>query len=119
MKTAFSASRPDLEAKLDSRFGRAQGFLIVGEDGVVLDFLPNQVNNQVAQGAGIQAAALVVRSGATALVTGHCGPKAFRVLEAGGVTVFTSEAATVREALHAWRSGCLVPLAAPNVEGHW
>ena len=41
------------------------------------------------QGAGIQAAQTVIGRGAEALITGFCGPKAFRVLTAAKVQVLT------------------------------
>lgn len=40
-----------------------------------------------------------------ALITGHCGPKAFRVLEAAAIKVFNTDAPTVAEALARWRAG--------------
>ena len=70
-------------------------------------------------GAGIQAAETVVRSGADAVATGHCGPKASRVLPAAGVRIFTTEAATVADALARYLSGALVEARSAEVEGHW
>ncbi len=48
----------------------------------------------------------MARAGADVVVTGHCGPKAFRVLRAAGIKVFNSEAATVANALELYRAGC-------------
>ena len=79
----------------------------------------NNQNVQAAQGAGIQAAQKVVKSGAQALVTGHCGPKAFRVLSAANVTVYNCQAETVAEAIEQVQSGQLSPAQVPDVEGHW
>jgi predicted Fe-Mo cluster-binding NifX family protein len=61
----------------------------------------------------------VARSGAACLVTGHCGPKAFRGLSAARIRIFTSSAATVREALGLFREEKLVESLSPDVEGHW
>jgi len=52
-------------------------------------------------------------------VTGHCGPKAFRVLLAAGVKVYTTDALTVSAALEHYRSGKLTEAKAADVEGHW
>jgi predicted Fe-Mo cluster-binding NifX family protein len=52
------------------------------------------------------------------VVTGHCGPKAFRVLSAAGVKVYNTDAPTVAEALDRFRAGKLVPADAADVEGH-
>ena len=61
----------------------------------------------------------VAAGGAQALVTGHCGPKAFRVLAAAGVKVYTSDAPTVAAALELYREGKLKESVAADVEGHW
>jgi predicted Fe-Mo cluster-binding NifX family protein len=79
----------------------------------------NEVNLNAAQGAGIQAAQTIVKAGAGALVTGHCGPKAFRVLAAAGVKVYNTDAPTISEALSRFRAGQLTEAVTANVEGHW
>jgi len=119
MKIAFTTSGDGLDAPLDSRFGRAQTYLIYDLDTDTFDVIDNSRNLDAAQGAGIQAAEQVVRSGAGSVVTGHCGPKAFRVLAAAGITVYTTDAATIAEALERFRAGNLVPAHSADVEGHW
>ena len=119
MKIAFSTSGHDLEAPLDVRFGRATRFLILDEERGTFDLVDNAQNLHAAQGAGVQAAQHVVGSGAAVLISGHCGPKAFRVLQAGAVQVFTSDAPTLREALDLYRKGALIPQNQADVEGHW
>ncbi len=119
MKIAFTASGDDLNAPLDPRFGRALKFLIYDPDAGTVDVIDNQQNLNAAQGAGIQAAEQISRLGAGALVTGHCGPKAFRVLSAAGVKVYNTDAATVAEALERYRSGGLKEASSADVEGHW
>jgi predicted Fe-Mo cluster-binding NifX family protein len=52
-------------------------------------------------------------------VTGHCGPKAFRVLAAAGIKVFNTDASTVGEALERFRRGSLVEATSADVDGHW
>ena len=119
MKVAFSTCGETLDAPLDSRFGRAARFLIYDLEGGAFELVDNTPNLNAAQGAGIQAAQTVARAGAGALVTGHCGPKAFRVLAAAGIEVYNSDAETVAEALDRYRSGKLVRAEAADVEGHW
>lgn len=119
MKVAFSVNGADLDAAIDRRFGRAERFLIVDSDtdsSVVID---NSQNLNAAQGAGIQAAQKIVESGATVLITGHTGPKAFRVLSAAGIEIWQANKETVRENLAAWRAGKLTKLDDADVEGHW
>lgn len=119
MKIAFTCQGETLEAALDMRFGRAKNFLIY--DTVSGDFkiVANIQNLNAAQGAGIQAAMTVVSSGAEVVVTGHCGPKAFLVLEEAGIKVYTAGAGSISAALKAFEEGELKQLAAADVEGHW
>jgi len=104
---------------MDRRFGRAGGFLVYDLSAETYAVIDNDQNLQAAQGAGIQAAQSVVNSGAQALVTGHCGPKAFRVLSAANVTVYNCEAETVADAIEQYKSGELKPAESADVEGHW
>ena len=119
MKIVFTTSGSQLDSALDPRFGRAAGFLVYDLDSDTFDVVDNQQNLNAAQGAGIQAAETVSRLGAQHLVTGHCGPKAFRVLRAAGIKVFTCTATTVAEALEQYRSGTLIEASGADVEGHW
>jgi len=117
VKIAFTTSGNDLNAPLDSRFGRAPKFLVYDLDTNTFEVIDNQLN--AAQGAGIQAAEIVARSGAKSLVTGHCGPKAFRVLSAAGIKIFNTDAPTVAAALEQYRAGQLAEANSADVEGHW
>jgi predicted Fe-Mo cluster-binding NifX family protein len=119
VKVAFTTSGKALESPLDARFGRAPGYLVCDTDSGATEFIDNQQGLNAAQGAGIQAAETVVRSGAKALVTGHCGPKAFRVLSAAGVKVYNTDQPTVAAALAAFKAGTLKPADSADVEGHW
>lgn len=119
MKIAFTASGEALESALDSRFGRAPKFIVYDLEKESFEVMDNEINMNAAQGAGVQSAQRVARSGAGALVTGHCGPKAFRVLKAAGIKVYTSNAAKVEEALKLYREGKLAEAESADVEGHW
>jgi len=110
VKIALTTSGNDLNAPLDSRFGRAPKFLIYDLEGNSFEVVDNEQNLNAAQGAGIQA---------KALVTGHCGPKAFRVLSAAGVKVYNTNLPTVAAALEAFKAGTLKPAESADVEGHW
>lgn len=119
MKIAVSSLGRDMESAMDSRFGRSKQFLVFDPDRGTFDLLDNQVNLNAAQGAGIQAAQLVANAGCDALITGHCGPKAFKLLAAAGVKVYQSEAKTVMDALAQLKAGKLIESASADVEGHW
>ena len=118
MKIAFSTSGESLDAPLDARFGRAPRFLLYDLEAGLARLIDNEESRAASQGAGIQAADSVARAGAGAVVTGHCGPKAFKVLHAAGIQVFSCRAATVGEALQQYRSGTLVEQLEADVAGH-
>jgi predicted Fe-Mo cluster-binding NifX family protein len=119
MKIAISTKGPDLEAQVESRFGRAPYFLMVDLETMGFEVVPNQPSMQAPQGAGIQAAALVSRHRPAAVLTGHCGPKAFQTLQAAGIPVILGVEGPVREAVQNYRAGKLKPAGGPNVSGHW
>ena len=119
MKIALTTSGNDLSAPLDSRFGRAPKFLIYDLEANTFEIVDNEQNLNAAQGAGIQSAQTVARLGVKAIVTGHCGPKAFIVLKAAGIKIYNTPATTVAEALEQYRSGKLVEAKYADVDGHW
>jgi predicted Fe-Mo cluster-binding NifX family protein len=119
MKIVFTAQGETLDAPLDPRFGRAATFIVYDLDTESWEAVDNAQNLNAAQGAGIQAAQTVAGLGVAAIVTGNCGPKAFRVLQAAGVRIYTTAAGTVAEALVHYRAGTLPEAKAANVEGHW
>jgi predicted Fe-Mo cluster-binding NifX family protein len=119
MKIAFTTTGSNLSSSLDSRFGRASKFLLFETENETFEVFDNQQNMNAAQGAGIQSAEKVARLGADVLVTGHCGPKAFRVLSSAGIKIFTTDATTVAEALELYRQGKLSESKGADVEGHW
>jgi len=119
MKIAITATTPDLTGRLDVRFGRARYLLLVDTSSHSVEAVDNSAGKSAAQGAGIQAAQTVIDGGASALITGNCGPKAFRALEAAGISVFLAEEGSLTEVLDKFERGELKPSAAANVGGHW
>lgn len=119
MKIALTSSGETLSSPLEGRFGRAPKIIVFDTDNESIEVKDNRAGVTAAQGAGTQTAEKVVRSGAKSVVTGHCGPKALRVLRAAGIHVFTAESKTVAEALHALQAGQLTALVAADVEGPW
>ena len=118
MKIAITAQGSSLDANVDPRFGRAGYFAMVDPDTMEFEVVDNKQNFQAAAGAGVQAAQLVAEHGATAVLTGNCGPKAFRTLSAADIEVFMGLNGTVKEAIAAYKSGDLTPAESANVEAH-
>ncbi len=119
MKLCITSQGTELTSLVDPRFGRATVFVIMDSETKEFMIVDNKQNLQAAQGAGIQAAQNVVRAGAKAVITGHCGPKAYSALKTAGLDVFTGASGQVAEALEAWKSGKLAKAESADVEGHW
>ena len=119
MKLAFPTEGSDLSATIYSSFGRSPAFLVVDSETQSMERVDNTQNLNAAQGAGIQSAQNVVEAGATGLMTKHCGPKAFRVLNASKVAVYLTDVATIQKALAEYQAGTLTATDGANVEGHW
>ena len=119
MKVAVTSKGKTLDSAVDPRFGRAAGFVIADMESGEFHFADNTQNLSAAQGAGIQAAQNIARHGVDCVVTGHCGPKAFRTLAAAEIDVVLGASGTVAEAIEELRAGALVPSQAADVEGHW
>ncbi len=120
MKIAFPAFTEDPDNLIEARFGRAKYFVIYDTETEQFTSIPNQVDLLSPVGAGIQAAQKVIESGAQVVITGHCGPKAFKVLSSVGIKVITgAEGIKIKEALEKYKKGELQPTLKPDVEGHW
>ncbi|MBN1321268.1 MAG: NifB/NifX family molybdenum-iron cluster-binding protein [Thermoleophilia bacterium] len=119
MKIAITAAGPDLSSAVDQRFGRGRYLLIVDTPERTVQVIDNQAGMNAAQGAGIQAAQSVIDSGATVLISGHCGPKAFRALKAAGIEVHLTAGGTVDEVLSQFEEGKLELAPSADVDGHW
>ena len=114
MKIALSISSPHIDAPLDQRFGRASHFLIVESESQAVSYIDNAEQKEASQGAGIQVAQMLVQAGVKAIITGHCGPKAFLVLTQNDIAVYATIMTSATEALKCFESGQLVRLQAPQ-----
>lgn len=119
MKIAVSSDGKDLDSPIDTRFGRARYFIIYDSQKKDFTVMDNVQNLNAAQGAGIQTAQNVLNSGADCIITGHCGPKAFRVLSSSNVKLYLAEKGTVKEAIDSLLNGKLKIADGADVEGHW
>lgn len=114
-KIAVTSEGPNLDARVDSRFGRAAGFILVDPQTMHFEYVDNGASQVMAQGAGIQAAESVSRAGADVLLTGFVGPKAFQALAAAGIDVGQEvDGLTVREAVRWFINGAIPLTHAPN-----
>ncbi|MBU1172852.1 MAG: NifB/NifX family molybdenum-iron cluster-binding protein [Proteobacteria bacterium] len=119
MKIAVTSRGKDLQAQVDPRFGRAAYILVVDTETLAVDVLDNSENVNAFKGAGIQAASLISDKGAEALLTGHCGPNAFKTLEAAGVKVVNDVQGTIEGAVTNFKNGRYSYAENADVDGHW
>jgi len=118
VKIAVTSSGPTLDSELDPRFGRAQYILIVDTDGLDVEAIENP-SISAGGGAGVQTSQMVADRGAEAVLTGNCGPNAFRTLSAAGIQVYTSLSGTVRSVIQTFTEGKLTPISDPSVPSHF
>jgi predicted Fe-Mo cluster-binding NifX family protein len=119
MKIAISAAGRNPDSPMDARFGRAGYFQIFDDDTGEYEVIDNTSGRDSMQGAGVQAGELIAGCGASVLITGHCGPKAFRVLNGAGVKVMLCGGGSVESALEKYKKDGLKEAAGPDVNGHW
>jgi Uncharacterized conserved protein len=112
---AVTSEGPLLEDMVDPRFGRAAGFVVVNLTSGQNSYIDNGNSQSMAQGAGIQAAENVARAGASVVLSGFVGPKAFQALSAAGIAVIQDvENMTVAQAVEKYRQGVFAVAGAPN-----
>ena len=118
MKIAVSASGASLDADIDPRFGRCQYFIIVDPDTMEFEAVSNG-GAMAGGGAGISTAQTIAGKGVQAVLTGNCGPNAFEVLSAAGITVATGVTGKVRDAVRDFQAGKWQVDSRPSVPGHF
>jgi predicted Fe-Mo cluster-binding NifX family protein len=119
LKIAITSKGKELDSPMDPRFGRAAYILIVDTLNHGLEVLDNSENVNAFKGAGIQAAVMISDRGAKVLLTGYCGPNAFKTLNAAGVKVANDMTGTVRDAVFAYSEGKVLFADGANVEASW
>lgn len=119
MKIAVTSKGDSLDSEVDPRFGRAAYIIIVDTDTMEFEALDNSKNANSFKGAGIQAGTMVSEKKAKVLLTGFCGPNAFKTLDAANIKVANDAAGTVREAVKAFNDGKMKFSDQANVEKNW
>jgi predicted Fe-Mo cluster-binding NifX family protein len=119
MKLVITSEGESLQSAVDPRFGRAKFFIVVDTDTNAAAAIPNTVNLNAVQGAGIHAGKAMVGLGVEAVITGHVGPKAFEALKAGNVKIYTSTTGTVADAIEQMKAGQLQAAQSADTEGRW
>jgi len=115
MKLCITSTGNDIEARVDTTFGRAPYFLIIDTDTNAVEVVENIAAVQ-GQGAGIAAAQLVSDRGVDGVLTGYVGPNAFNAFRASGIKLFAgvSSQDTVKETLAKFNKGEYNEAPAPS-----
>ena len=119
MIVAVTAQSDDPQSDIDPRFGRAQFFHIINTEDGALEVVDNSKSVNTMQGAGIQAAETLSKHKVEVLLTGHCGPKAFRTLNAAGIKIVIGVEGKITDAVDKFKKGEFKYTDSPDVEAHW
>ena len=108
-----------LEARRSSHFGKSPSFTLVALTGGEIGDVRVVANEAHSEGGCRATAQLLVSSGVNALVAGGIGARPLAILNESGVDVyFERQLKTVREAVGAFASGSLQPIALDETCSH-
>ncbi len=119
MKVAITSKGELLSSEIYPRFGRAPFIIIVDTETMAFEALDNSTNVNAFKGAGIQAATMVADKGAEVLLTGYCGPNAFKTVNAAGLKVVNDISGTVQDVVAKFKTGNMAYSDEANTDGHW
>jgi len=116
MKIAITSHGENHHAAVDSRFVQADYFILFDPKSATWDSHPHTKSLRDPHEASIQAVQTLAKTGANVLITGHVGPKAFKLLQTQQITLYSFGKinSTVEEALSAFLSGKLSTITVPN-----
>ena len=107
MKVVISSTGKTLDDKTHELFGRCD-FLIVFDSEIKEAKAVKNENKDSESGAGIGCAQVVFDEGASVVISGKVGPKAYEVLQQAGVDIFlTLPGIPVSHALRKYKAGSL------------
>ena len=118
MRIAISSTGASLDAEAEPRFGRCQYFIIADPETMDFEAMDNSAAME-AGGAGISAAQAIADKNVQAVLTGNCGPNAYRVLSAAGIQIITGISGKVKDAIEGYRSGRFKASEQANVPDHF
>lgn len=117
MRLIITATKNNLDAPVDSRFGRCHFFISVNPNTLEYNIIENNQKNAMG-GAGVQAAETVAKAQVDAVITGAVGPKAFQTLKAANIKIYTGATGSVKEAITAFKNGQLQEANSSTVDSH-
>ena len=98
MKVAIPTKGTDLNAPVDTIFGRCQYFIIVDLDTMKFDVIENP-NIGIMTKAGIKSGKMIADRGTQVVLTDNIGPNAFSTLSTAGIQVIVGVSGMIKEAI--------------------
>ena len=117
MRIAVTATKPAMDADIDPRFGRCQYFVLVDPETMQFEAIQNP-GTTGGGGVGIDTAQFIAGKEVDTIITGNCGPNAYKALSAAGIKVIVNVTGKVQDAIESYKSGKLQASSQPNVEAH-
>ena len=117
MKIAITSSGPVMQSEVDPRFGRCLYFIIYDTETDQFEAIENS-NIRGMGGVGVQSGQMMADKGVEIVITGNCGPNAFRILNAAGIQLITGASGTVESIVRDYKDGNLKPTNQSNAEPH-
>jgi len=120
MKTVITISGNTIDSPLDPRFGRAAAFCLVDSETGEWTVYENPALS-ASGGAGVQAAQLLTKLGAQAVISGAYGPNAVEALSSAGIEMYLAPAGkplTAAQVLALFQAGKLGKAETATHAGH-
>ncbi|WP_024821261.1 NifB/NifX family molybdenum-iron cluster-binding protein [Aminobacterium mobile] len=99
MRIAAAVNEPTIKSLIAERFARAPYFIIVDENGNLLEAIEN-TNAEQGHGAGGAAVRLLSKHNIDLVIVPRLGPNAEEALAQAGIKHFKAEGLTLEEALN-------------------
>ena len=119
MKITVPAQGASPTVTISALFGRAPYLLTYDTQSESWEAVSNKINLEATQGAGIQTAQRAADWQTNVLLAVQVGPKAFRVLAANKIAVYSMPGnVDAQQAVEQYLSGKLLPLTEATNESH-
>jgi len=117
MKIILTATSPNIDSNIDSRFGRGAYLIVVDPDTLEWQAHPNP-GVGASGGAGTLAAQFAANQHAISIISGDFGPNAYNALQAAGIAMYLFGACTtVKESIEHFKDGKLERVSGPTGQG--
>lgn len=117
MRIAVTSQGPNAASKVEPRFARARFFVMFDTETRVFTSYENTPGLREVPYQGVQAAEELLGLGVDGVITGSIGGKAFAMLLASSVVVYTGASGTVMDAIDQYEAGRVRCAIKPSLQG--